>query len=249
MTRGGRKRERDGPERRCIATGESAPARGLIRFVLGPDGDVVPDIAGRLPGRGVWLTADRALAERAAAKRLFARAFRGEVVVPADLPALLERLLAGRLVEIVSLARKAGQAVTGFEKVRERLGGRGGARARGRRAMVLVEASDGAPDGRAKLAALAPDLPVIGVLGASELGLAFGRDFAIHAALDAGGLADRALTEAARLAGFRIGGAPEMDNLTDDRNNTGRTIMERGARGHRETHKETGPETRPGQDD
>lgn len=195
MSRGGRRADRTGPERRCIATGESGPRERLIRFVLGPGETVVPDLAAKLPGRGVWLTADRALVEKAVRRRLFARAFRRPVTVPEDLPGTLERLLAGRLVEILALGRKAGQAVAGFEKVRAMLGS--GA------AGMLMEALDGAPDGRLKLRRLARDLPRITVLRGDELGLAFGRDFAIHAALARGGIADRALAEARRLGGFR----------------------------------------------
>jgi len=195
MTRGGTARNRDEPDRRCIASGASGPTDRLIRFVLGPDGQVLPDLAGKLPGRGVWLTADRGLVERAVAKRLFARGFRAPATAPADLADRLEALVARRLVEIIGLARKAGQAVTGFEKVRARLAeGRVG---------VLVAAADGAADGKAKLARLAPDTPRIEALTAEELGLAFGRDFAIHAALDRGGFADRAIGEAARLVGLR----------------------------------------------
>lgn len=195
MTRGGRERERDGPERRCIATGESGATERLIRFVRGPGDVAVPDLGARLPGRGVWLTADRALVEKAVGRRLFARAFRGPVTAPEALPDLLERLLVERLVTLIALARKAGQAVTGFEKTRARLlGGTAG---------VLLEASDGAPDGRGKLMRLAPGIPVMDLLASGELGLAFGRDFAIHAALDRGGVADRVLREAGRLAGFR----------------------------------------------
>lgn len=186
---------RAGPERRCIASGESGPAGRMIRFVLSPSGEVVPDLAAKLPGRGVWLTADRALVERAVARRLFARGFRAQVKAPDDLADRLEALLAQRLVELIGLARKAGRAVTGFEKVRDRLKqGAAGAR---------VEAADGAPDGKAKLARLAGATPVIGVLTSRELGLAFGRDFAIHAALDRGGFADRAIAEALRLGGLR----------------------------------------------
>jgi predicted RNA-binding protein YlxR (DUF448 family)/ribosomal protein L30E len=195
MTRGGQARSRAEPERRCIVTGDSGPADRLIRFVLGPSGEIVPDLAGRLPGRGAWLTADRALVDRAVAKKLFSRAFRTQAQVPADLADRLEAMLVRRLIELIGLARKAGQAVTGFEKVRAKVreGGVG----------ALIEASDGAADGREKLQRLAPDIPVLAVLDAAELGLAFGRDFAIHAALDRGGFADRAIGEAARLAGLR----------------------------------------------
>ncbi len=195
MTRGGRTRERDGPERRCIASGESGPADRLVRFVLDPQGRVTPDLAGRLPGRGAWLTADRALVERAEKKNLFARAFRQQVPRPEGLADLLEGLLVRRLVEVIGLARKAGQAVTGFEKTRARLtSGAAGA---------LIEASDAAPDGRRKIEAVAGAVPRIDCLDRDELGLAFGRDFAIHAALDAGSFADRALAEARRLEGLR----------------------------------------------
>jgi hypothetical protein len=209
MTRGGRTKDRTAPERRCIATGESRPVAGLIRFVLGPDGTVVPDLAGKLPGRGAWLSATRAAAERAEKKKLFSRAFRSQAAVPADLAGLLERLIAERLVNQIALARKAGQAVTGFEKVRARLAaGKAG---------VLVTARDAAEDGRGKLVRLTPDLPRIEALSASELGLAFGRDFAIHAALDAGGIADRALAEAGRLRGFRDAPPPAETRRTGDR--------------------------------
>ena len=207
MTRGGRRKERQGPERRCIATGESGPVDRLIRFALSPDGAVVPDLAARLPGRGVWLTADRALAERAVKRRLFARGFRAEVRVDADLPDRLEALLAERVVALIGLARKAGQAVTGAEKVRARiLSGQ---------AAVLLQAHDGAPGGRRKLAALARAAGIerVEVLDAAELGLAFGREFAIHAALDAGGFAARLLGEVRRLSGFRD--APPVDRIAE----------------------------------
>ncbi|MEM9045128.1 MAG: RNA-binding protein [Pseudomonadota bacterium] len=197
MTRGGRHKQTDGPERRCIATGERGNPALMVRFVLGPDGDVVPDVGGRLPGRGVWLTAEKPLVEKAVAKRLFSRGFKTQAGVPEGLVDLVERLLVDRLVSIVGLARKAGEAVTGFEKVKAHLLAKSGA--------ILVQASDGAPDQRAKLVRLGEDRAFIGVLDAAELGLAFGRGFAIHAALDAGGLASRALSEAKRIAGFRPG--------------------------------------------
>lgn len=195
MTRGGRRKERDGPERRCIVGGESGPTDLLIRFVVGPEGEVVPDLAERLPGRGMWLTATRAAAETAVKRRAFARAARAQVGVPADLPDRLEALLAARLAEAVALTRKAGLAVTGFEKVKARL--------RQGPVGALLEARDGSPQGRAKLRPLAGDAPVIDCLDSRELGLAFGRDFVIHAALDAGGATDRVLREARRLSGFR----------------------------------------------
>ncbi len=209
MTRGGRRDQRGEPERRCIATGESGPTDRLIRFVLSPEGETVPDLAGKLPGRGVWLTADRTLVERAVKKRMFARGFKAQARTPADLADRLEAMLAGRMVALIGLARKAGQAVTGAEKVRARI--TSGA------AGLLVQARDGAPAGRRKMAALAQgagaggraggrtrgQIGLVELLDSSELGLAFGRDFAIHAALDAGGFAARLEAEARRLSGFR----------------------------------------------
>jgi predicted RNA-binding protein YlxR (DUF448 family) len=170
-----------------------------VRFVLGPDGAVVPDLAAKLPGRGVWLTADRALVDRAVAKKMFSRAFKAQATAPADLADRLEALLAQRLMDAIGMARKGGQAVAGFEKVRARL--------KDGTAGVLIAARDGAADGKSKLARLADvtagDVGIIDVLDSTELGLAFGRDFAIHAALDRGGFADRVIWEAARLDGLR----------------------------------------------
>ncbi|MEM9061137.1 MAG: RNA-binding protein [Pseudomonadota bacterium] len=200
MTRGGRRKDRTAPERRCIATGESGDTDRLIRFVLSPTGEVVPDLAGKLPGRGAWLTADRALVRAAIKRKAFSRAFKAQVSVQDDLDDQLEALLARRMVETLSLARKAGAAVTGAEKVRAKL--------RLGDAAILMQATDGAADGIAKLESLAiaageGRISRIRVLNSAEMGLAFGREFAIHAALDAGGFAARAKREAARLSGFR----------------------------------------------
>jgi len=223
MTRGGvakaRGRNRAGGvctrQRRCIASGESGPTDRLIRFVLDPDAQVVPDLAAKLPGRGIWLTAERSLVEKAVAKKLFSRAFRAQVVAPADLADRLEALLAGRLIDLIGLARRAGQAVTGFEKVRARLKeGSVGA---------LVQASDGALDGKTKLARLAGEVPRIEVLNSNELGLAFGRDFAIHAALDRGGVAERVIAEAARLGGLRLIGLDGEPKTSETRQTAVRT--------------------------
>ena len=195
MTRGGAKKDRDGPERRCIATGASGGVERMIRFVLSPDGALTPDLAEKLPGRGVWLTAERAHVETAVKKRLFSRGFRQPVEAPEDLADTLAALAAARTIEAVSLARKAGLAVNGFEKVKARLrkGGIG----------ALLAASDGAEDGRGKLAALLGDAPLVAALTANELGAAFGRDAVVHAALEPGGVTERALREARRLDGLR----------------------------------------------
>lgn len=196
MTRGGRAAQRDEPERRCVATGESGGTEGLIRFALGPDGVVAPDLAERLPGRGVWVTARRDLIERAVKRNLFARGFKEAAKAPEGLVSLLEQGLARRLVDALALSRKAGLAASGFDTVKARLkAGPVGA---------LIEASDGSEPQRAKLRPLAGEAPLVAVLTSEELGLAFGREFVIHAVLNAGGATDRVLRESRRLAGFRL---------------------------------------------
>jgi predicted RNA-binding protein YlxR (DUF448 family) len=195
MTRGGREKDQDDPERKCIATGESQPKAGLIRFCLDPEGVVTPDILGRLPGRGFYVSADRAAIDKAAKKGLFARAARQPVKVPDGLADLIEDLLVQRVVDLVSMARKASGAVMGYEKVKDWL-------VKGK-AATLLQSSDGSERGKTKLRAPEGAGGFIGVLTAGELGLAFGRERAIHAALAAGGLRTRVVEEAARLAGVR----------------------------------------------
>ena len=124
MTRGGRQTDQDDPERKCIVSGEVQPKAGLIRFCLGPEGMVVPDILARLPGRGFYVSADRAMIDKAAAKGLFSRAARQPVKSPEGLSDLVEALLLRRVIELISLARKASGAVMGYEKVKEWLGGK-----------------------------------------------------------------------------------------------------------------------------
>lgn len=187
--------DRSGPQRRCLVTGESHDKSALLRFVVGPDQSIVPDVAGKLPGRGLWTLARRDIVAAAVKKGLFARAAREKVSVPADLADRIEALLVRRAGELLGLARRAGQAVAGFAKVEAELN-------KGT-VSVLVEAVDGAADGREKLARLVPDLPVVEVLTAAELGAAFAREHVVHAALLRGGLAKNFLAESARLAGFR----------------------------------------------
>jgi hypothetical protein len=196
VTRGGREKEQDDPERKCIATGESQPKTGLVRFCIGPDNQVVPDILGRLPGRGIYVAADRAAITKAATKGLFSRAARQPVKVPEGLADLVEALLARRVVDLISMSRKANAAVMGYEKVKDWL-------ASGK-ARVLVQASDGSERGKTKLRPPEGKGGFIGLLTAGEMGLAFGRERAIHAALGAGMLTTRVVEEAARLSGLRV---------------------------------------------
>ncbi len=195
MTRGGREKLIDDPERKCIVTGEVQPKAGLIRFCLGPEDMVVPDILARLPGRGFYVSADKAAIDKAAKKGLFARAARQPVKVPDDLADLVEFLMVRRVVDLISLARKASSAVMGYEKVKDWLAKD--------KAQVLIQASDGSERGKTKLRPPEGKNGFIGCLTAGEMGLAFGRERAIHAALATGGLTMRVVEEAARLAALR----------------------------------------------
>lgn len=195
MTRGGRKKDGDGPERRCLVTGQSGDTARLVRFAVGPDDVVVPDVLGRLPGRGLWVAADRGTIERAVSKRAFSRGARRQVVAPPDLADSVEALLVERLVGLIAMARKAGEAVCGYEKVKSWL--------LAGEAAVLLQASDGSQRGRAKLKPPAGQGSLVTALRASELAVAFGRENVIHGALSAGGLSERVVGEAARLTGLR----------------------------------------------
>ena len=189
----------ESPQRRCIVTGEVKDVSAMVRFVVGPGGRVVPDIAANLPGRGLWLTASQEVVETAVAKGRFAKAARGRAVCEVDLADQVGRLLTRRCLDLVGLARRAGQAVTGFEKVRACL--------RQNDAAVLLAASDGGRDGLAKLRGLAGTIPEIAIFSGAELSSALGRENVVHAALHPGGLAEKFVMEAARLAGLRAGGA------------------------------------------
>ena len=195
MTRGGRINDQDDPERKCIVSGEVQPKAGLIRFCVGPEGQVVPDIMSKLPGRGFYVTADRAMIEKAMKKGLFARAAKQSVTVPDDLPDQVEAFVLRRVTEMISLTRKANAAVMGYEKVKDWL--------QNGKAVVLIQSSDGSERGKSKLRMPVENGKYIDCLTAGELGLAFGRERAIHAALAAGGLTTRVVEEAARLAGLR----------------------------------------------
>ncbi|MGV6810922.1 MAG: RNA-binding protein [Brevirhabdus sp.] len=194
MTRGGRPKSQDASTRRCIVTRKTLPKAELIRFVVGPDGQLVPDLLARLPGRGMWISAHRAVLDKALDKRLFNRAAKAEIKVADRMSDDVEALLARRVVELIALARKAGEAVAGYEKVKSWLmTGQG---------VILVQASDGSARGKTKLRT-PPGGAFVGCLSAGEIGLAFGRESVIHGAVTAGGLGDRIVEEATRLAGFR----------------------------------------------
>lgn len=195
MGRGGATKDRsDGPDRKCVVTGEVQPKNGLIRFVAGPDGQVFADVMGKLPGRGVYVAADRDALKKAVAKKMFARGLKMQVTVSDDLIDGLEEQLSRRVVELISLARKSGKAVAGYEKVKSWLDKE--------EARVLIQANDGSERGKSKLST--PHRGVyISWLTSDELGMAFGRQTVIHAALASGGLSQRVVEEAQRLRGLR----------------------------------------------
>lgn len=184
------------PLRRCLASGQEHPRAELLRFVAGPAGEVIFDPSGKLPGRGLWLSPRRDVIEKACARNLFAKAARSAVRAPEALALQVESVLRDRCLDLIGLARRAGQAVAGFEKVKSRL--------LAGQAIVLVQAGDAALDGRAKLAALGrgvtPGLVEIELFSAAELGRVFGRLTAVHVSLGSGGLAERLISEAERLA-------------------------------------------------
>jgi predicted RNA-binding protein YlxR (DUF448 family) len=181
--------------RRDLASRASGEARTMLRFVIDPERRLLPDLTGRLPGRGFWVEADAASVRKALKKRVFDRHAGGAVVVPDDLPALLERLLVQRCMDAVGLGKRAGDLVSGFDQVAAALA----ANAAG----VLIEASDAALHGRRKLRAKQGDGPVVAALSRAELGRALGRDAVVHAWMRNGRLATRLADDAARLAGFR----------------------------------------------
>ncbi len=184
----------EGPTRRCIASCESLPVAALIRFVVGPDNAIVPDVAARLPGRGLWLRARRDMIETAAQKRLFAKAARRNVTVAPDLADTVADLLRRRCLNHLGLAQRAGLVASGAEKVRAQI-------ATGRTA-ALIEAADGSPAERQKMSTLVPGVPVVDVFTSAELGGAIGRDMAVHVALLPGRLTEMIFEDAAKLRGF-----------------------------------------------
>lgn len=197
--------EEDGPaaarKRRCVSARASRPAAGMIRFVVGPDDALVPDLAGRLPGRGLWLTADRGAVQAAVSRNLFAKAAQGRVTAPADLADRLEAMLVRRCLDLVGLARRAGEVVVGFDQVVDLL--------RHGRAALVLQARDAAADGRRKVRAAAGEAaPVVEAFDRAELGGSVGRAETVHLALVPGGVERRLRTELGRLSGFRAFTAP-----------------------------------------
>jgi predicted RNA-binding protein YlxR (DUF448 family) len=202
-----------GRERLCVATRTVQPIADLIRFVVGPDGEAIPDIKCRLPGRGVWVTATQDALADAIARKALARGFKRDVRLPPDLAARTERLLFQAAVDALAMAGKSGLVAAGFAKAATAL--------ENGRAIVLIHAVEAASDGIRKLDALArrqggrqgaETLPVIEFLTSAQLDLALGRSNVIHAALLAGPASDTFLSRSRRLQRYRTGGAGDRGN-------------------------------------
>lgn len=202
----GPRTEKSAPMRMCAVRREVRPIDELIRFVVSPGGEVVPDIKRKLPGRGMWLFASRQTVAEAVRRHQFSKAFKRDVRVPLTLPGDTETLLARSVAEALGVAAKAGQVVCGFAKVETAL--------RGGEVQALIHAADGAEDGIRKLDALArqkgenraglPGIPIVAVLTSTELGLALGRSNVIHAALLAGPASRTFLSRCQMLVRYRM---------------------------------------------
>jgi predicted RNA-binding protein YlxR (DUF448 family) len=190
-------------ERLCAVTRQCLDPKHLIRFVLSPDGIVVPDLDRRLPGRGVWIGCDRQLVERAVATKVFAKSLKTKAEAPQDLAERVDALIVKRVATTLSLANKAGLSVAGFEKVFATL--------EKTPVAAVLHGTDAAADGRSKLdrkykaiqGSRGLPAPIVDVLTIAQMSLAIGRGSVVHAALTPGGLSERFLEEAERLARYR----------------------------------------------
>jgi len=177
--------------RHCLASGERYEKAAMIRFVVDPSGELTPDPAERLPGRGLWLCADRHLVETAMSKRLFAKAARAPVIVPADLMVRLETLLVRRCQERIGMARRAGQAVMGHEKASAWF-------KKGKAALIVMasDAGGSAPE-------IGFEKVIRSVLTGEELGQIFDRDRTVYVAVTDGTISEKLRIDLERLAGLR----------------------------------------------
>jgi predicted RNA-binding protein YlxR (DUF448 family) len=190
-------------ERMCVATRTIRPVADMIRFVIGPDGEAVPDLKRKLPGRGVWVTATRDALSDAVKRKALARGFKRDVRLPADLVARTGQLLERSALDALAMAGKAGLVATGFTRVEVALAQE--------EVIALLHATEAAADGVRKLDAARRRRPhdgpivTIGILTSAQLDLALGRPNVIHAALLAGPASDTFLARLRRLERFRTG--------------------------------------------
>ena len=201
MLDGGARRSR--PLRFCAATRTVRPVTELLRFVVGPDGEVVADVKNKLPGRGLWITATREALAEAIGRKVFARGFKREVRLPSDLVQSTERLLQRAAVDALAIAGKAGLVAAGFAKAEAALAGG--------KAIAVLHAAEAAADGIRKLNAAwrrgspTQEPVVIASLASAQLDLALNRPNVVHAALLAGSASETFLARCRRLERFRNG--------------------------------------------
>jgi hypothetical protein len=245
-----------GPLRRCVLTRQRLPKERMIRFVIGPDRQIVPDLGAKLPGRGIWLSASADVLEFGHAPedrpqqderlkggqvesgrpnkqggdnhrhllRAFARAARGPVSVPSDLLVLLKMGLVRRISECLGLARRAGQAVAGYEKAREAL--------RTGSYKLVLQASDGSAAERSRfVSGFGADVTIVDPLPGETLGRVFGRDYVVHVAVAPGKLAESLVLEASRLAGLKNRSARALGSERATRREIASVNDETGANG------------------
>ncbi|MEE9347224.1 MAG: RNA-binding protein [Robiginitomaculum sp.] len=186
-------------ERRDIVTGQIFDEADIVRFVIGPNEEVVTDVAAKLPGRGIWVAADRASVDLAVSKGLFARSAKTKALAPKDLSDRVEAALAARVLSMLGLALRTGKLEMGYDKVRAMIGVEPPA--------WRIAASEATRDGRNKIRMASKAAwnatPLLGCFTARELGAALGRDDITHAAMREGRLANKFNVEARRLEGFR----------------------------------------------
>jgi predicted RNA-binding protein YlxR (DUF448 family) len=195
---------RGAPERTCVVTRAVRPVDELIRFVVAPDGAVVPDLKRRLPGRGVWVTARRAAVDEAVKRKGFSRGFKREVRAALDLGSEVERQLERAALDALGIAHKAGRVAIGFARTESEL-------ARGP-VVAVLQAADAGPDGIRKIAAAAArrqeqenasQIPVVSAFTTAQLDLALGRSNVVHAAVLAGPASNGFLARCLSLERFR----------------------------------------------
>lgn len=180
------------PERSCIVTREALPKGELLRFVVGPEKKLVPDVAGKLPGKGIYLKLSRQVLTEALAKKAFARVAKTPLVIPENLSAIVEEQLTRRVLDALSLARKSGQVILGFEKVEDA--------AKTGKVEALIHASDAGDDGVKKLGFYRG--PVITHLSRERLSTVLSRENAVHVAVIHGPMTGFFLEENRRLQRF-----------------------------------------------
>lgn len=181
-------------QRFCVVTRERDDPENLIRFVLSPDGYMVPDLTERLPGRGMWLKADQKIIQKAIETRSFSRAMQCQVKIPENLLSMIKDGLRNKIKDTFGFARRAGQITYGFAKVREKISQN--------IAGLIIQAIDGSEEEKKRILSGIGLLPVIAVFTAEELGMIFGREYIVHAAIYKGPFVKRILCDNKRLSGL-----------------------------------------------